>query len=150
FMDLFNSFEIIDSFLKFITILGICGGSASGKTTVAKKIIEALDIPWVTLLSMDCFYKVLDQEQQEMARRNEFNFDHPDAFDFELLIETLRKLKEGKRVDVPTYNFVTHSREKMTVRILMKSKSILHQSHSITRFARKRCMELLSSSARVS
>ncbi|XP_022258382.1 uridine-cytidine kinase-like 1 [Limulus polyphemus] len=93
-------------------IIGICGGSASGKTTVARKIIEALDVPWVTLLSMDSFYKVLDEEQHKLAHENEYNFDHPDAFDFTLLIETLRKLKEGKRVQVPIYNFVTHSRDK--------------------------------------
>lgn len=95
-------------------VIGVCGGSASGKTTVAKKIIEALDVPWVTLLSMDSFYKVLNEEQHELAHKNEYNFDHPDAFDFDLFVETLRKLKEGKRVDVPIYNFVTHSREKFT------------------------------------
>ncbi|XP_022255175.1 uridine-cytidine kinase-like 1 [Limulus polyphemus] len=93
-------------------VIGICGGSSSGKTTVARKIIEALDVPWVTLLSMDSFYKVLDEEQHKLAHENEYNFDHPDAFDFSLLIETLRKLKEGKRVQVPIYNFVTHAREK--------------------------------------
>lgn len=97
--------------------LGICGGSASGKTTVSKNIIEALDVPWVTLLSMDSFYKVLNPEQQELAKKNEYNFDHPDAFDFELLIDTLRKLKDGKRVEVPVYNFVTHRREKFTVKL---------------------------------
>ncbi|KAL3202077.1 hypothetical protein MRX96_042654 [Rhipicephalus microplus] len=93
-------------------VIGICGGSASGKTTVARKIIEALNVPWVTLLSMDSFYKVLDEEQHRLADENQFNFDHPDAFDFDLLIETLKKLKEGKRVEVPIYNFVTHAREK--------------------------------------
>ena len=93
-------------------IIGICGASASGKTTVARKIIETLDVPWVTLLSMDSFYKVLTPDESKLARSNEFNFDSPDAFDFDLLIETLAGLKEGKRVDVPIYNFVTHSREK--------------------------------------
>lgn len=94
---------------------GICGGSASGKTTVATKIIESLDVPWVTLLSMDSFYKVLNQKQHEMAERTEYNFDHPDAFDFELLKMTLQRLKEGKKADVPIYNFVTHSRENRSV-----------------------------------
>ncbi|UYV62795.1 UCKL1 [Cordylochernes scorpioides] len=98
-------------------VIGLCGGSASGKTTLAEKIIEELNVPWVTLLSMDSFYKVLDQEEHELAHNNKYNFDHPDAFDFNLLIETVRKLKEGKRVDVPIYNFVTHSREKRMVRI---------------------------------
>ncbi|XP_012274268.1 uridine-cytidine kinase-like 1 [Orussus abietinus] len=95
-------------------VIGICGGSASGKTTVATKIIESLDVPWVTLLSMDSFYKVLNEKQHEMAAHNEYNFDHPDAFDFELLKSTLQRLKEGKKVEVPIYNFVTHSRENRT------------------------------------
>ncbi|CAB3361630.1 Hypothetical predicted protein [Cloeon dipterum] len=95
-------------------VIGICGGSASGKTTVAAKIIESLDVPWVTLLSMDSFYKVLTEKQHELAENNEYNFDHPDAFDFELLAETLQKLKECKKVEVPVYNFVTHSRESRT------------------------------------
>ncbi|XP_030839289.1 uridine-cytidine kinase-like 1 isoform X2 [Strongylocentrotus purpuratus] len=93
-------------------VIGLCGGSASGKTTVANEIIKALDVPWVSLLSMDSFYKVLSPKQHEQANRNEYNFDHPDAFDFELLVETLKKLKEGKHVEVPVYNFTTHSRER--------------------------------------
>lgn len=96
-------------------LLGICGGSASGKTTVAEKIIESLGVPWVTLLSMDSFYKVLNEKQHEIADRNEYNFDHPDAFDFELLWVTLQRLKEGRKVEVPIYNFLSHSRESRTV-----------------------------------
>ncbi|PNF16587.1 Uridine-cytidine kinase-like 1 [Cryptotermes secundus] len=95
-------------------VIGICGGSASGKTTVATKIIESLDVPWVTLLSMDSFYKVLSEKQHELAAKNEYNFDHPDAFDFELMHATLQRLKEGRKVEVPIYNFVTHSRESRT------------------------------------
>lgn len=95
-------------------VIGICGGSASGKTTVATKIIESLNVPWVTLLSMDSFYKVLSEKNHEQALANEYNFDHPDAFDFDLLIPTLQRLKEGKKVEVPIYNFVTHSRENRT------------------------------------
>ncbi|XP_050538474.1 uridine-cytidine kinase-like 1 isoform X2 [Daktulosphaira vitifoliae] len=95
-------------------VIGVCGGSASGKTTVARKIIESLDVPWVVLLSMDSFYKVLTEEQHEKAARNEYNFDHPEAFDFELLTATLQRLKDGKKAEVPIYNFVTHSRETKT------------------------------------
>lgn len=95
-------------------VIGICGGSASGKTTVAEKIIESLGIPWVTLLSMDSFYKVLNERQHEEASRNIYNFDHPDSFDIELLSATLKKLKEGRKVEVPIYNFVTHAREART------------------------------------
>ncbi|KOB72616.1 Uridine kinase, partial [Operophtera brumata] len=93
---------------------GICGASASGKTTVAAKIIESLNMPWVTIVSMDSFYKVLNEKQHHAATRNEYNFDHPDAFDLELLISVLQRLKEGKKVEVPIYNYVTHSRENRT------------------------------------
>jgi len=73
-----------------------------------------LGVPWVTLLSMDSFYRVLNENEHELAGRNEHNFDHPDAFDFELLKKTLQRLKEGKKVEVPIYNFVTHRREAKT------------------------------------
>ncbi|XP_034394032.1 uridine-cytidine kinase-like 1 [Cyclopterus lumpus] len=97
-------------------VIGLCGGSASGKTTVARKIIEALDVPWVVLLSMDSFYKVLTPDQQTLAASNDYNFDHPDAFDFDLLTHTLRKLKQGKSVKIPVYDFTTHGRQKEWVR----------------------------------
>jgi len=60
---------------------------------------------------------VLTEEQHEKAARNEYNFDHPEAFDFELLTSTLQRLKDGKKVEVPIYNFVTHARETKTVSI---------------------------------
>jgi uridine kinase len=60
--------------------------------------------------------QVLNEKQHDLAAKNEYNFDHPDAFDFELLAITLQRLKEGRKVEVPVYNFVTHSRESRTVR----------------------------------
>jgi len=100
--------------LKEAFLIGICGGSASGKTTVATKIIKELDVQWVSLLSMDCFYRVeYTEEEKVLIRRGDYDFDHPDAFDFDLLEETLMRLKEGKSVEVPVYNFKTHSREKL-------------------------------------
>lgn len=56
-------------------MIGLAGGSASGKTTVARTVIERLGVPWVTLLSMDSYYKALTPEQHEMAGRDEYNFD---------------------------------------------------------------------------
>lgn len=67
---------------------------------------------------MDSFYKVLNEKQREVANRNEYNFDHPDAFDLDLLGSTLQRLKEGRKVEVPIYNFVTHARESRTVRFV--------------------------------
>jgi len=121
-------------------VIGVCGGSASGKTTVAKKIIKSLNIDWVTLLSMDSFYKVLSPDQHEAASRNEYNFDHPDAFDFALLVKTLKRLKAGKRVEVPIYNFVTHRRETKTVSMYGANVLIFE---GILAFHDKEVLELL-------
>ncbi|KAJ7391116.1 Uridine-cytidine kinase-like 1 [Desmophyllum pertusum] len=96
--------------LKEPFVIGLCGGSASGKTTVANKIIEQLGVPWVSMLSLDAFYKVLTPEQHKAALRNDYNFDHPDSFDADLAVNILKKLKEGKSVQVPVYDFKTHSR----------------------------------------
>ncbi|XP_058020632.1 uridine-cytidine kinase-like 1 isoform X1 [Ahaetulla prasina] len=121
-------------------VIGLCGGSASGKTTVANKIIEALDVPWVVLLSMDSFYKVLNKEQQEQAACNEYNFDHPDAFDFDLLISVLRKLKDGKSVKVPVYDFTIHRRSKEWKTIYGANVIVFE---GILSFANKELLQLL-------
>ncbi|KAK2501765.1 hypothetical protein MC885_016258 [Smutsia gigantea] len=144
--------------------IGLGGGSASGKTTVARMIIEALDVPWVVLLSMDSFYKVrstpvhgglerppcvevsgpthpvLTTQQQEQAAHNNFNFDHPDAFDFDLIVSTLKKLKQGKSVKVPIYDFTTHSRKK-DWKTLYGANVIIFEG--IMAFADKTLLELL-------
>ncbi|XP_026359730.1 uridine-cytidine kinase-like 1 isoform X2 [Ursus arctos] len=120
--------------------IGLGGGSASGKTTVARMIIEALDVPWVVLLSMDSFYKVLTTQQQEQAAHNNFNFDHPDAFDFDLIVSTLKKLKQGKSVKVPVYDFTTHSRKK-DWKTLYGANVIIFEG--IMAFADKTLLELL-------
>mmetsp|Transcript_3966 Transcript_3966/g.14993 ORF Transcript_3966/g.14993 Transcript_3966/m.14993 type:complete len:277 (-) Transcript_3966:245-1075(-) len=91
-------------------VIGVCGGSASGKTTVCRKIIETLDNKKVVVLSQDSFYKSLTEEQKEQANRAEYDFDHPDAFDHKLFAKTLRKLQSGRAVQVPIYDFKTHSR----------------------------------------
>ncbi|XP_062933867.1 uridine-cytidine kinase-like 1 isoform X2 [Cynocephalus volans] len=121
-------------------VIGLGGGSASGKTTVARMIIEALDVPWVVLLSMDSFYKVLTKQQQEQAAHNNFNFDHPDAFDFDLIVSTLKKLKQGKSVKVPIYDFTTHSRKK-DWKTLYGANVIIFEG--IMAFADKTLLELL-------
>lgn len=61
---------------------------------------------------MTSFLQVLTAEQQLLAANNDYNFDHPDAFDFSLLVHTLRKLKQGKSVKIPVYDFTTHGRQK--------------------------------------
>jgi len=90
-------------------IIGVCGGTASGKTSVCEIIVSALKDARVATISLDSFYRPLSTE--ERTNVSYYNFDHPDAFDWELTVEILKLLKEGnKRVDVPVYDFVTHSR----------------------------------------
>jgi len=99
-------------------LIGVCGGSASGKTTVARNIIEGIGIPWVVLLSMDSFYKgITTEKDKKLAATGDYNFDHPDAFDWEAMRDILTKLKEGKSVEVPIYDFNLHARVAETKRI---------------------------------
>ncbi|XP_008395418.1 uridine-cytidine kinase-like 1 isoform X3 [Poecilia reticulata] len=133
-------YNVTGTTFKEAFVIGLCGGSASGKTTVANKIIEALDVPWVVLLSMDSFYKVLNKDEQELAAKNEYNFDHPDAFDFELLITVLRKLKKGKSIKVPVYDFTSHSRRKEWKTVYGANVVIFE---GILAFANKELLKLL-------
>ncbi|XP_030624438.1 uridine-cytidine kinase 1 [Chanos chanos] len=105
-------------------LIGVSGGTASGKSTVCAKIMELLGQNKVdhrqrkvAIVSQDSFYRVLTPEQKAKALKGQYNFDHPDAFDTELMLQTLRDLVEGKVVEVPTYDFVTHSRLSERIRV---------------------------------
>ena len=89
-------------------IIGICGGTGSGKTTLAKKICDALGKENSLLLAMDRYYK--DDKTLTLQQKVSRNYDHPDAFDNELLLSHLNTLKNGGAIDCPTYDFATHSR----------------------------------------
>ena len=106
-------------------VIGITGGSASGKTTVARAIIDALGVPWVCLLSMDSFYRVLSPAESARAYANEYDFDHPEAFDTDLLVETLAALKRGQPVNVPVYDFSTHARRPDSESVRMYGANIV-------------------------
>ena len=96
-------------------VVGIAGGTASGKTTVARKIVESLKGKRIAFLDQDSYYK--DLSDLSMEERLEINFDHPDAFDTELLQSHLEELRAGRGVEKPTYDFVHCVREKKTLRI---------------------------------
>ena len=90
-------------------IIGIAGGSGSGKTTVVKAITEQLK-ERVTVIPQDAYYKDLSHYSAQQKR--DHNFDHPDSIDFELLCEQLQQLKDGKSVEQPVYSYITCSRSK--------------------------------------
>jgi uridine kinase len=97
-----------------LSIIGIAGSSGSGKTSVAMEIVKSLNLPWVVILVMDSFYKSLTPEQHVKAHANEFDFDCPDAIDFDALVQTLRDLKQGKKANIPVYSFAEHQRQPQT------------------------------------
>ncbi|MGQ0508648.1 MAG: uridine kinase [Myxococcaceae bacterium] len=91
-------------------IVGIAGGTASGKTTVTRKVKESLAGCRVAFIDQDSYYK--DLTDLPLETRREVNFDHPDAFDTELLVRHLSELKRGRPVQKPVYNFKSSTREK--------------------------------------
>lgn len=91
-----------------MTIIGVAGGTGSGKTTVVRKIVEALPPHCVAVVPLDSYYN--DESQATPEERKSINVDHPDAFDWHLLIEHVHALKQGRAIEMPTYSYETFSR----------------------------------------
>ncbi|HYY43137.1 MAG TPA: uridine kinase [Pyrinomonadaceae bacterium] len=104
-------------------IIGICGGTGSGKTTVANKILESVSTNDVAFLQQDSYYR--NRAELPLDYRQQVNFDHPDAIDNDLLIEHLRALKAGQAVALPLYDFRQHVRLPETERVEPKLIIIL-------------------------
>ncbi|HEX6964953.1 MAG TPA: uridine kinase [Gemmatimonadaceae bacterium] len=96
-------------------ILGVAGGSGSGKSTVARKVAESLDHASVAFLDMDAYYRNMTHLSHEERRR--VNWDHPDALDLELFVEHLECLAAGRPIAKPVYDFVNHVRASQTVHV---------------------------------
>ena len=106
------------------TIIGIAGGTASGKTTIAKKVYEESSKKGtVTMIKIDDYYKVLDH--LSMEERIKVNYDHPDAYDIELLTSHLADLKNGKQINKPIYDFVIHNRSKTNYDVVEPANVII-------------------------
>ncbi len=104
-------------------IIGICGGTGSGKTTVANKILESVSAADVAFLQQDSYYR--NRAELPLDYRRQVNFDHPDAIDNDLLVEHLRALKAGRAVELPIYDFKNHVRLPETQRVEPKLIIIL-------------------------
>lgn len=104
-------------------ILGIAGGTGSGKTTVVNQIVKQLSSQEVCVISQDSYYKSTDHLSYE--ERSKINFDHPRAIDFDLLVKQLKKLKSGKIIEQPIYSFVTHNRTKDVIKTKPKKVIIV-------------------------
>ena len=89
-------------------VIGVAGGSGSGKTTVVRRIVDSLGPEHVTLLDHDRYYR--DRNDLRLEERAALNYDHPDALETDLLVQHVRELKSGRSVNVPQYDFTRHAR----------------------------------------
>jgi uridine kinase len=117
-------------------IIGICGGTGSGKTTIANRILQSVSADEVVFIQQDLYYRNL--KDMPLDYRNAANFDHPDALDNDLLVNHLKKLNAGEPVELPIYDFRTHTRLPDTTPIQAKPIVIVE---GILIFAEPRVLE---------
>ena len=118
--------------------IGICGGTGSGKTTIARAIVEAVGRENVVLVEQDSYYRNL--ADMPLDERHQANFDHPDSIDSDMMVNHLIRLKQGLSVEMPLYDFVTHTRSEEIEIINPKPVVIVE---GILIFAESRVLDLL-------
>ena len=96
-------------------IIGIAGGTGSGKTTVVKKIVETLPVNTVAVIPQDSYYNAQWDVPEELRKKT--NFDHPDAFEWPLLAHQIEELRTGNAIEQPTYSYITCTRQQETVHV---------------------------------
>ncbi len=104
-------------------IIGIAGGTGSGKTTVVRRIVERIDQSQVVIIPQDNYYK--DQSHLSIEQRQALNFDHPSAIEFELLVTHLKALKKGENINLPQYSYLTCTRSEDSIPIEPKKVVIV-------------------------
>lgn len=119
-------------------IIGIAGGTGSGKTTVVRKVVESLPKGIVSVIPQDSYYK--DLSKLPLEQRLETNFDEPDAFEWDLLISQLTELRKGEIIQQPIYEFVTCSRMKETIEVKPTKVVIIE---GILAFCNRRLREMM-------
>ncbi|MCR5657461.1 MAG: uridine kinase [Butyrivibrio sp.] len=108
--------------MKKVCIVGIAGGSASGKTTIVNRIREKFGDD-IVVISHDSYYKAHNDLSYD--ERSRLNYDHPSSFDTERLIEDVKKLKDGEEVDIPVYDYAIHNRSEQTIHVKPKPVILL-------------------------
>ena len=106
-----------------MTIIGIAGGTGSGKTTVVKKIVEALPPHYVAVVPLDSYYN--DTTEMTEEERHAINLDHPDALDWKLLIKQVNELRKGNAIEQPTYSYIKCNRLPETIHVEPKPVIII-------------------------
>lgn len=104
-------------------VIGIAGGSGSGKTTVVKEIIKSLPADSVSVISQDAYY--YDNGHLSPEEKKQINFDHPDSIEFELLVKHLKQMKEGQSIEMPIYSYLSCARAEETRTVVPKKVVII-------------------------
>lgn len=104
-------------------VIGVAGGSGSGKTTVVRRIVDSLGDDQVSVLEHDRYYR--DRNDLRFEERASLNYDHPDALETDLLVRHVQTLKQGEAVEVPVYDFSRHARTPATMRIVPRRALIV-------------------------
>lgn len=121
-----------------ITVIGIAGGTGSGKTTVVRKLVEALPPAYVAVVPLDSYYN--DTSEMTEEERHAINFDHPDAFDWKLLIKQVNLLRSGESIEQPTYSYIKCNRLPETIHVEPKPVIIIE---GIMTLLNKRLREMM-------
>jgi uridine kinase len=101
--------------MSALLVIGVAGGSGSGKTTVVRRIVDSLGDSEVSVLEHDRYYR--DRNDLRLEERAALNYDHPDSLETDLLVQHLQELRAGRAVDAPTYDFARHARQPGTDRV---------------------------------
>jgi uridine kinase len=121
-------------------IIGIAGGTGSGKTTVVRKIVESLPSEQVIVIPQDSYYR--DSSHIPMEQRQEINFDHPSSLEFDLLVEHIRRLKMGESIRQPIYSYLTCTRASETIPVKPKKVVIVEGILILTHEALRDLMDI--------
>lgn len=123
-----------------MTIIGVAGGTGSGKTTVVQEIVKALPPDFVTVVPLDSYYN--DTSDLTDEERRAINFDHPDAFDWKLLIKQVNELRNGEAVEQPIYSYLESNRLKRTIHVDPKPVMIIEGIMTLINHKLREMMDL--------